>query len=88
MVSTRSDPQQPVREQLPRPVGAASPDELLDHLAELAPDPLIVVDEHGVIVLASAQAEALTGYPRTDLVGRRVDNLLHDPDRRRGDRPC
>ena len=80
MVSTRSDSQQPVREQLPRPVGAASPDELLDHLAELAPDPLLVVDEHGVVVLASAQAEALTGYPRTDLVGQRVDNLLHDPD--------
>ncbi len=50
-------------------------------LLELAPDPLIVIDEQGLIVLANEQAEVLTGYASTDLVGRPADSLVPESAR-------
>ena len=64
---------------LPRPADTASSTALLDTgLLGLAPDPMIVVDGDGVIVQASEQIEALTGYSRDQLSGLSVDTLLPD----------
>jgi len=43
---------------------------------ELTPDATIVVDRSGIIRLANAQAEALFGYPRPELIGMVVDALV------------
>jgi two-component system sensor kinase FixL len=51
-------------------------------VVEAVPSAILLVDDGGGIVLANAQAEALFGYPRTELVGRPVDMLL--PERLRG----
>ena len=43
---------------------------------EASPDAVVVTDGEGVIVLVNAQAEALFGYPRAELIGRSVDTLV------------
>jgi PAS domain S-box-containing protein len=43
---------------------------------ELAPDGLMVVDDHGAIELANAQCEHLFGCPRTKLVGQSIEALV------------
>jgi PAS domain S-box-containing protein len=43
---------------------------------ELAPDGLMVVDDHGVIELANAQCEHLFGCPRTRLIGQSIEALV------------
>lgn len=45
-------------------------------LLEFAPDGILLVDQHGAIVLANAQIEALFGYPRAELIGQRVEVLI------------
>jgi PAS domain S-box-containing protein len=52
-------------------------------LLEAAPDGMIIVNEQGIVVLANAQAEALFGYPRAELVGSNVDQLVPDAVRGR-----
>jgi PAS domain S-box-containing protein len=47
---------------------------LLTQAVELAPDGVLIVDRHGVIVYANRSMGALAGYD--DLVGRRVDELV------------
>jgi PAS domain S-box-containing protein len=54
-------------------------------LLEAAPDAMVVVDSDGVIELVNAQAEALFGYPRAELVGQAVELLV--PDRVREHHP-
>jgi PAS domain S-box-containing protein len=43
---------------------------------ELAPDGLMVVDDHGVIELANAQCEQLFGCPRARLIGQSIEALV------------
>lgn len=50
-------------------------------IVELAPDAIMVVDEHGHIVLANRAAEVMFGYDRDALVTLGVDALV--PDGRR-----
>ena len=49
---------------------------LFRSLFEAAPDAMIVVDRHGVIVLTNAHAERLFGYEEGALVGLQVEALL------------
>lgn len=60
-------------------VSEARRDEALAVAAlECAPDAVLVVDPTGRIHLANAQAAALLGYSREELVGAFVDSLLPD----------
>jgi PAS domain S-box-containing protein len=45
-------------------------------ILELAPDAVLIADEQGKIVLVSAQAEQLFGYPRQELIGQPVELLM------------
>lgn len=45
-------------------------------LLEAAPDPVVVIDDNGRIVLANAQTEAAFGYSRAELVGRPLELLI------------
>ena len=50
---------------------------------EHAPDPMIVVDRSGKIVLANEQSEKVFGYARAELVGQSVDMLVPESLRAR-----
>lgn len=45
-------------------------------LFEAAPDGILLVDDHGHIVLANEQIEALFGHPRAELIGKRIEALV------------
>lgn len=51
-------------------------DALFRALLDAAPDAIVTVDEHGLIVLASAHTERLFGYDRSELVGQPVEILI------------
>jgi PAS domain S-box-containing protein len=45
-------------------------------LLETAPDAMVIVDDHGEIVLVNAPAEKMFGYAREELIGRPVEILM------------
>jgi PAS domain S-box-containing protein len=45
-------------------------------LLEAAPDAMVVVNEGGAIVLVNVQAEKQFGYPRDELIGRKVTEII------------
>ena len=59
-----------------------STDSKFAQLLEFVPDAIVGIDGDGRIVLLNAQAEALFGYGRTELLGRPLENLV--PERYRG----
>ena len=46
------------------------------NLLESAPDAIVIVDEHGRIVLTNAQTEKLFGYPRHELLHEPIEILI------------
>jgi hypothetical protein len=52
-------------------------------LVETAPDGMIVVDDHGTILLVNAQLERLFGYQRAELLGQPIEALVPDSARHR-----
>jgi PAS domain S-box-containing protein len=45
-------------------------------LLESAPDPIVIVDKNGRIILVNQQTEIMFGYPRKELVGELVEILM------------
>jgi PAS domain S-box-containing protein len=49
---------------------------MFERLFELAPEAVVVVDNHGVIRQVNQQAEVLFGYRREEMLGNRVELLM------------
>lgn len=52
-------------------------------LIDAAPDGMLVCDQAGVIKLVNRQAEAMFGYPREELIGKRIEDLIPERFRKR-----
>lgn len=59
-----------------REVDAQREDLMFRGLLESAPDAMVIVDVGGTIVLVNAQAEALFGYDRREMLGQPVELLV------------
>ena len=57
-------------------------EEAFRQLLDTAPDAMVVVDGEGTIVLVNIQAERVFDYPRSELIGKKVEVLI--PGRFRG----
>jgi PAS domain S-box-containing protein len=56
--------------------GVSAADERFRALLEAIPDPIVVSDREGRVVLVNRQAETVFGYERSELLGRSVDILV------------
>ncbi|TMH87347.1 MAG: PAS domain S-box protein [Betaproteobacteria bacterium] len=61
---------------------ARSQERRFKDLIEFAPEAMVIVNQHGNIVLVNSLAEKLFGYSRTELLGQRIEVLL--PEHYRG----
>jgi PAS domain-containing protein len=52
-------------------------------LPEAAPDPMVVVNQSGEIVLLNVQAEKQFGYHRDELGGQKVKNIIREASAKR-----
>ena len=52
-------------------------------LLESSPDAIVIVDEHGKIVLTNHQADQMFGYEKGELYGKTVEMLIPEPYRER-----
>lgn len=57
-------------------------DDLFALALDLAPSAIVVVDQRGCIVLVNKESERLFGYPRHELLGKHVDQLVPERFRR------
>ncbi len=48
-------------------------------LLEATPDPIVIVDEEGRVILVNRQVEAVLGYTSEELVGRSIELLVPEP---------
>ncbi|HYA20903.1 MAG TPA: PAS domain S-box protein [Burkholderiales bacterium] len=63
----------------PKSQGGAKPlghKEVRQAFFESAPDAIVVVDSHGLMLQANAQVPVLFGYPREELIGKPVEILM------------
>jgi PAS domain S-box-containing protein len=51
-------------------------DQKFKDMLEAAPDAIVIIDRSGNIVLVNGRTETLFGYPRSDLLGRKIELLL------------
>lgn len=58
-------------------------EQMFSRLFDSAPDAMIVTTPEGDIFLVNTQAEKLFGYPRQEMIGKKLEMLM--PDRFRGD---
>lgn len=49
---------------------------LLKRTLEVLPDPVVIVDEAGLIALVNSRAESFFGYPRSELEDHPVERLI------------
>jgi len=61
---------------LPRTRKNQNPSPLASQLLESIPDAIVGVDQSGTIVQINAQTEALFGYKREELIGKKVEILI------------
>jgi diguanylate cyclase (GGDEF)-like protein/PAS domain S-box-containing protein len=54
----------------------------LNAIFDASPDAILICDEHGAIVMASRQTEAILGYSSAELIGQPIEVLL-PPEHRR-----
>ena len=54
---------------------------LMSAILATVPDPMIVIDEHGLITSFSATAERLFGYLEAEVLGQNVEMLMPEPHR-------
>lgn len=60
-------------------------DEPFRQVVEMAPNAMVMINQHGIIELVNAQTEKIFGYARADLLGQSIEVLL--PERFRGQHP-
>ena len=71
----------------PRPFRQLQTAELrFQAILESAPDPIVITDGDGRIVLINHQAESTFGYPQAELLGKAIELLLPLPSRERHER--
>src|SRR6267378_259934 len=61
------------------------PEARMSAIVEASPNAMLMMDASGKIVLVNAQTEKLFGYPRAELLGRKMEQLV--PERLRGNHP-
>jgi PAS domain S-box-containing protein len=52
------------------------PEKTLRELIEALPDAMVVISSQGTIVLVNAQTERVLGYPRAELLDRKIEKLI------------